>query len=100
VSLVAIVQVLLVTGLLVVLLWVLGRAHVAASRRMEVAAERRLRAVQAGKADFVRSLRVIEYLRRPRVQISVPTSRCDSPQGRVYGKRGSHIGQSFAMGRQ
>jgi small-conductance mechanosensitive channel len=62
--LVAIVQVLLVTALLITLLWVLRRAHAAATRRIEVAAERRLRAAQAGNADFVRSLRIVEYLHR------------------------------------
>jgi small-conductance mechanosensitive channel len=62
--LMAIVQVLIGTGLLMTLLWILRRAHGEARRRIETAAERRLRAVQAGNADFVRSLKIIEYLHR------------------------------------
>ena len=56
--------VLLATAILATLLWVVGKVRNAASRRIGDATERHLQASTIGKAELVRSSRVIEFENR------------------------------------
>jgi small-conductance mechanosensitive channel len=60
----SVVQVLLATAIFMGLVWLLLKAHMAGSRRIGSAAERRLQATKFGTAEFVRSSRIIEFLNR------------------------------------